>query len=68
MLKALALGAKFVFVGRPFNYAAAVAGEEGVRHAIRILAGEVQRDLGLLGLMSIAEVQRAALRDLACRP
>ncbi|UUZ65905.1 alpha-hydroxy-acid oxidizing protein [Polaromonas sp. P1-6] len=67
VLKALALGAKFVFVGRPFNYAAAVAGEEGVRHAIRILADEVQRDLGLLGLTSISEVQGAQLRDLACR-
>ncbi len=31
VLKALAMGAKFVFVGRPFNYAAAVAGEAGVR-------------------------------------
>ncbi|WP_431097179.1 alpha-hydroxy acid oxidase [Polaromonas aquatica] len=67
VLKALALGAKFVFVGRPFNYAAAVAGEEGVRHAIRILADEIQRDLGLLGLTSIPEVQRTQLRDLACR-
>lgn len=65
VLKALALGARFVFVGRPFNYAAAVAGEEGVRHAIRILADEVQRDLGLLGLTSISEVHDAQLRDLA---
>lgn len=37
VLKALALGAKFVFVGRPFNYAASVAGEDGVRHGIRLL-------------------------------
>ena len=64
VIKALALGAKFVFVGRPFNYAAAVAGEAGVRHAIRILADEVQRDLGLLGLTSIAELTPAQLRDL----
>ena len=67
VLKALALGAKFVFVGRPFNYAAAVAGEEGVRHAIRLLAAEVQRDLGLLGLVSIAEVAKAQLRELPWR-
>jgi L-lactate dehydrogenase (cytochrome) len=67
VLKALALGARFVFVGRPFNYAAAVAGEEGVRHAIRILADEVQRDLGLLGLISISEVKDAQLRELPCR-
>ena len=37
VLKALALGAQFVFVGRPFLYAAAVAGEPGVRHAIKLL-------------------------------
>ncbi len=68
VLKALALGAKFVFVGRPFNYAATIAGEEGVRHAIRILADEVQRDLGLLGLMSISEVTGAQLRDVRRSP
>ncbi len=67
VLKALALGAKFVFVGRPFNYAAAVAGEEGVRHAIRVLADEVQRDLGLLGLTSTSEVTAAQLRERFCR-
>ena len=65
VLKALALGAKFVFVGRPFNYAAAVAGEAGVRHAIRILADEIQRDMGLLGLTSISEVAAMQLRALA---
>jgi L-lactate dehydrogenase (cytochrome) len=64
VLKALALGARFVFVGRPFNYAAAVAGEPGVRHAIRLLADEIQRDLGLLGLVSISEVNPSVLRAL----
>jgi L-lactate dehydrogenase (cytochrome) len=67
VLKALALGAKFVFVGRPFQYAAAVAGEAGVRHALRILADEVQRDLGLLGLMSVQELDAAQLRPIAPR-
>jgi L-lactate dehydrogenase (cytochrome) len=56
VLKALALGAHFVFVGRPFGYAAAVAGELGVGHAIRLLYDEVQRDLGLLGLQRIADL------------
>jgi L-lactate dehydrogenase (cytochrome) len=50
VLKALALGAKFVFVGRPFNYAAAVAGEAGVAHAIEILRGEVRRNMALIGV------------------
>ena len=39
VLKALALGAQFVFVGRPFLYAAAIAGEAGVRHADQAAAG-----------------------------
>jgi len=56
VLKALALGADFVFVGRPFNYAASVAGKAGVAHAIGILHAEVQRNLGLLGLNSIDEL------------
>jgi L-lactate dehydrogenase (cytochrome) len=56
VLKALALGAKFVFVGRPFNYAAAIAGERGVAHAIAILQGEVHRNMALVGVTSLAEL------------
>ena len=56
VMKALALGAKFVFVGRPFNYAASVAGEAGVAHAIAILQGEVYRNMALLGVNSVAEL------------
>jgi L-lactate dehydrogenase (cytochrome) len=56
VLKALALGADFTWVGRPFNYAAAIAGEAGVRHAARILGAEIQRDLALLGVNSLAQL------------
>jgi L-lactate dehydrogenase (cytochrome) len=56
VLKALALGAKFVFVGRPFNYAAAVAGEPGVRKAIRLLREEVSRNMAMLGARSVSEI------------
>jgi L-lactate dehydrogenase (cytochrome) len=55
VLKALALGAKFVFIGRPFNYAAAIGGEAGVRHAIDLLAAEVHRDMGMLGLTDLSQ-------------
>lgn len=67
VMKALALGAKFVFVGRPFIYAAAVGGQAGVGHAIRILADEVRRDLGLLGLSSLNEIGADQLRPLPPR-
>ena len=63
VLKALALGAKFVFVGRPMLYAAAVAGETGVSHAIRLLRDEVDRDMAMLGTNTIREVTRAQLMD-----
>jgi L-lactate dehydrogenase (cytochrome) len=54
VLKALALGAKSVFLGRPFLYAAAIAGETGVRHATFLLSEEVDRDLALLGCPDLA--------------
>ncbi len=56
VLKALALGAKFVFVGRPFNYAASVGGEAGVLHAAEILRGEVYRNMALVGVNTFAEL------------
>jgi len=56
VLKALGLGARFVFVGRPFNYAACVAGEPGVRHALALLREEIQRDMALLGINALAEM------------
>lgn len=56
VIKALSLGARFVFVGRPFMFAAAVAGEPGVAHAIGLLKAEVMRDLGLLGAHTLDEL------------
>jgi L-lactate dehydrogenase (cytochrome) len=56
VLKAIALGARFVFVGRPFLYAAAIGGETGVRHAIDILSREVDRDMALLGINALSEM------------
>lgn len=61
VLKALALGAHFVFVGRPFNYAAAVGGQAGVAHAIRLLREEVDRDMAMLGILSPADMKPSLL-------
>jgi L-lactate dehydrogenase (cytochrome) len=61
ILKALALGAQFVFVGRPFLYAAAIAGEVGVHHAIRLLREEVDRDMALVGITELSQMKRARL-------
>jgi L-lactate dehydrogenase (cytochrome) len=56
VLKAVALGATMVFAGRPFAYAAAVGGEAGVTHALGILAQEVSRNMAMLGITSLAEL------------
>ncbi|MGV0958917.1 MAG: alpha-hydroxy acid oxidase [Limnohabitans sp.] len=56
VLKALALGARMVLVGRPFNYAAAVAGEAGVAHAIELLRDEVDRNMAMLGATACTEL------------
>ena len=61
VLKALALGAQFVFIGRPFLYAAAVAGEPGVRHAFKLLQEEIDRDMALLGIKALTEMRRELL-------
>ena len=61
VLKALALGARMVFIGRPFNYAAAYAGEAGVSHAIALLDAELRRDMALLGVTRTEELDRRCL-------
>ena len=56
VLKAIALGADFVFIGRPFIYAAAIGGQAGVAHAIRLLSHEIQQDMALIGVSSLREL------------
>src|SRR5262245_21073444 len=61
LLKALALGAQFVFVGRPFLYAAVVAGDAGVRPAVARLREGGERDMALLGITELAQMTRERL-------
>jgi (S)-mandelate dehydrogenase len=65
IVKALALGAKGVLVGRATLYGVAAAGEAGASRAIDILRVEVDRVLALLGCHNIAELgpQHVALVD-----
>jgi L-lactate dehydrogenase (cytochrome) len=61
LLKAFALGAQFVFIGRPFLYAASIAGEAGVHHGASLLREEISRDMAMLGISSLAEIKRELL-------
>ncbi len=56
VLKALALGADFVLLGRPFMFAAAIGGVPGVAHAIRLLKEEIDRDMALTGVTRLSEL------------
>ncbi|WP_313370307.1 alpha-hydroxy acid oxidase [Achromobacter animicus] len=58
VLKALALGARAVWIGRPFNYAATVGGEQGVAHALELIKQEVLRDMALLGVTRVGSISR----------
>jgi L-lactate dehydrogenase (cytochrome) len=68
VLKALALGAQFVFIGRPLLYAAVVAGQAGVQRALTLLRDEIDRDMALLGIRSIGEISSDLLRRIAPEP
>ncbi|SCU80659.1 LADA_0B08834g1_1 [Lachancea dasiensis] len=59
ILKALCMGAKGVGLGRPFLYAMAGYGEEGVNHLIDILQGEIKNNMRLLGVERISDLDES---------
>jgi (S)-mandelate dehydrogenase len=62
VLKAIALGADAVILGRAPLYGLAAGGEAGVRRALAILTTEIDRALGHLGCNSLSELSPALLR------
>jgi 4-hydroxymandelate oxidase len=54
VLKAIALGAKAVLIGRPLVWALAVGGEEGVTQLLRLLRDEITTSMTLLGVDSVS--------------
>ena len=65
VLKALALGAKAVLVGRPVYWGLAVGGEEGVGHLLSLLREELELALALSGRPSLAALDGSVLRRRA---
>jgi isopentenyl diphosphate isomerase/L-lactate dehydrogenase-like FMN-dependent dehydrogenase len=58
IVAALALGARFTLVGRAYLYGLMAGGRAGVDRAIAILQREIVRTMALLGVQSIAELER----------
>ncbi len=65
VVKAIALGAKLVLLGRATLYGLAAGGEEGAKHALAILRDEIDRTLGLLGATSLSECAGRVRQALA---
>jgi L-lactate dehydrogenase (cytochrome) len=59
IVKALCLGARAVLVGRAYAYGLAAAGGPGVARAVEILKSDVVRTMKLLGVKSLAELDRS---------
>lgn len=55
ILKAYALGASFVFVGRPFLFALAIGGADGLDHCSNLLKAEIDRNMAMLGINEISQ-------------
>jgi len=67
VLKAIALGADFVLIGRPFVFAATLGGQEGILHAARLLQEEIHRDMALIGVNRLGDLNPDFLRKIARR-
>ena len=59
VLKALALGAKAVLIGRPYAWALAADGESGVRKVIELLREELLNAMITTGCAKISEIRRS---------
>ncbi len=68
MVRALALGARAVFVGRPLLYGLAALGDEGAPYVIGMLLEEFRSQLGSVGVKCLSELEQVELRHLTAWP
>ena len=62
VVKALALGARAVLLGRPYVYGLGLAGEAGVRHVLRCVLAELELTMALAGVTHPGELGPEAAR------
>jgi isopentenyl diphosphate isomerase/L-lactate dehydrogenase-like FMN-dependent dehydrogenase len=62
VIKALALGAKAILIGRPFLWGLAAFGQDGVQRVVELLQGETRIALGLSGAGTVKNVDRSFIR------
>jgi L-lactate dehydrogenase (cytochrome) len=64
VVKALALGARACLIGRPWAFALAARGEEGLDRVLRIYREEMLVTLGLTGVTSVEQLDASILVNL----
>jgi isopentenyl diphosphate isomerase/L-lactate dehydrogenase-like FMN-dependent dehydrogenase len=64
VFKALALGAKFVFIGRLWVWGLSIAGETGVRHIMKALLAEFDILMNVSGYAHLEDIDREAIDSL----
>jgi len=57
IIRALRLGADFVFAGRPFIYAVSALGKKGADHAHTIFSADLKTNMHQLGCRSLSDIQ-----------
>lgn len=68
VLKALALGAKAVLIGRPYVFGLAAFGQVGVQRVVELLRAELVVSLGLAGKPNLASIDRSLVRRAGDHP
>ncbi|MEU9371058.1 alpha-hydroxy-acid oxidizing protein [Streptomyces avermitilis] len=68
VVKALALGADAVLVGRPYVYGLGLSGQRGVEHVLRCLLADLDLALALTGCASLADITPDLITDERFRP
>lgn len=62
IIKALALGAKAVLVGRPVIYGLGIDGRNGAKQVFKGLLADLWQSMGLAGIRTVAECDRTVIR------
>ncbi|XP_077997307.1 2-Hydroxyacid oxidase 2-like [Glandiceps talaboti] len=68
VFKAIALGAKAVFIGRPIIYGLVYAGEEGARQVLQLLKDELSQTMALTGCTKISDIKSSHVRPRIMYP
>jgi isopentenyl diphosphate isomerase/L-lactate dehydrogenase-like FMN-dependent dehydrogenase len=62
IVKALALGAKAILIGRPYLWGLAAFGQEGVERVVELLQAELRIAMGMGGVSSLAAIDKSMVR------